>query len=102
MNLSFKQYIESKERLRESILKDPIVKINYAFKKYCKFPTGIKEEKQFVSLKPNDVVTVAWKYTSPDHRLIESIEFNNEDEIVFTYWKDDKIANWIKTNCVEL
>lgn len=101
-SITFKQYIESKERLKESIKSVPIVEVNYMMKKYCKFPVGEREDKDFVALKPNDNVAVTWKYLDPNNRVVESIVFKESDEGVFTYWRQEKVQKWIESNCVEL
>ena len=38
--LTFKQYLESKSKLREAIKQTPVHKAEYVMRKYCKLPVG--------------------------------------------------------------
>lgn len=97
--LSFDEYLESKCRLRESTLHSPIIESAYMMKRYCKFPTGDKISKQMITLKPNDVVSIKWRYDRHG-RLAESITIN--EEIIEAFWKQEKIEKWLQQTCTEI
>ena len=60
--LSFKEYLESKEKLREAVDNVPQRTAEYTLRKYCKLVVGEnKESKIYVPLKPKQKVLVeAW------------------------------------------
>ena len=61
--LSFKEYLDSKEKLRESASNIPVRNVTFNVTKYCKLTTGsCKEEKEQLSLKPKQQLIVELAY----------------------------------------
>ena len=106
--LTFKQYLASKEKLREAIASTPVRKARYSLRKYCKFPVGeSKEEKNFISLKPKHEMVVEWLYTNPDNPTAVSLTFENVDgvnaeEEFVAFWSDERFQKWLLKNTREL
>ena len=106
--LTFKDYLASKEKLREAIAQTPIHKATYSLRKYCKFPVGeSKEEKQFISLKPKHEVIVEWLYNDVDNPTAVSLTFENVDgvdgeEKFKAFWSDARLRKWLDRNTREI
>lgn len=106
-NLTFKQYLDSKEKLREAVAKTPRRVASYNVRKYCKLIVGeSKEEKSQVVLKPNQKITVDWLYEDIDNPTPVSIKFNGpkdieSDQQYETYWQGSKLLKWLVRNTRE-
>jgi len=107
MKLTFKQYLESKERLRIAIEETPKQSITYRVSKYCKLMVGeTKEEKEFIKLKPNQTIIIEWFYDEIDNPTILNVQFNGVSEAIDNtpygmYWRSTKIRNWLATNTID-
>lgn len=103
-NLTFKEYLESKERLREAIKKTPQQISQYTVKKYCKLVVGeSKNEKEQINLKPNQIITVEWLYNDIDNPVPLRIMFegvcSNIDAAEYkSYWQPQKLQRWLSKN----
>lgn len=106
--LTFKEYLASKEKLREAIKQTPVHRAQYLMRKYCKLPVGeTKEEKQYVALKPKHKLIVEWNYRNFDNPDLLSICFENVDGIDETeefqsFWSEDRFKKWLLRNTREL
>lgn len=102
--LSFKEYLESKERLREAVKSTPQQETKYTVRKYCKLVVGEnKEEKEQINLKPNQVITVNWLYEDFENPTPLSISFEgvksiDEDETYSTSWQGYRLERWLNRN----
>lgn len=96
--LTFKEYLESKNQLKEAVKNQPIQQATYVVRKYCKLPVLINEEKQLTSLKPKHEITVKWVYEDINKPIIVSVLFNNDSTECKTTWSDDRIYNWLSKN----
>lgn len=98
--LSFKEYRESKEKLRESLLTSPIYSISYTVKKYCKIFIG--EGSNRISMNPNDVILVEWNYeniTCPipiSMTIKENVHIKNANKL-----SSEKLRKWLVRNTSE-
>lgn len=107
MKLTFKQYIESKERLKEAALKAPKYTIDYSVRKYCKLVVGeSKEDKIYVSLKPNQKISIEWLLEDIDNPQPIKIQFNDVREVdsateYQTFWSSPKLSSWLYRNTKE-
>lgn len=104
--LSFKQYLESKEKLREAIKNTPKQQTQYIVKKYCKLVVGeSKEERQYISLKPRQIITIDWLYENIKYPTPVGISFNTAEvtaaEIFQTFWNTSKLHKWLIRNTQE-
>jgi len=105
--LTFKQYIESKEQLREQLLKTPIHSVTYSVKRYCKLVVGeSKETKQHVTLKPKQTIIVEWLYEDIDNPKPLKIQFENvdsvdSDKVHAALWSGTKLLGWLGKNTFE-
>ena len=101
--LTFKEYVESKERLRHAIKETPIVSTTYIVKRYCKIRFGeSKETRQEMSLKPKQEIVVEWEYEdikSPEPLSIIFPDSSPEENDV--YWNGKKLMEWLHKNAVE-
>lgn len=81
----------------EATNKDPIVTIEYVVSKYCKMPTGVnKDEKSYVSVKPNDVIHITWLCESIENPTPMSVKINETDYTLF--YPHQKVKSWLYTN----
>lgn len=107
VKLSFKEYLASKEKLREAVSKTPQRVATYSVRKYCKLIIGeSKEEKSQITLKPNQKITIDWLYEDIDNPTPVSLKFggvkNVADEDMFnTYWQGAKLLKWLARNARE-
>ena len=100
-HLTFKEYLNSKEQLIDSLKNEPVGVQNYVVSNYCKISIGESiREKSIMLLKPNDSIQVEWNYSDKESPKCVSIVI--EDVSHDVYWKDDKIATWIKKNTKDL
>ncbi len=105
--LSFKEYLTSKEKLREAVTKTPQRVATYSVRKYCKLIVGeSKEEKSQVTLKPNQKIVVEWLYEDIDNPTAVSLKFVNvkdvdAEEPYETYWQGVKLQKWLNRNARE-
>jgi hypothetical protein len=103
-NLTFKEYLQSKEKLREAVQETPHTKKEYTVTKYCKLVVGeSKDEKEQVNLKPNNKVIVEWLYEDIDAPTVVNIMFEGVcDEVDAenhkTYWQSYKLQRWLLRN----
>jgi hypothetical protein len=107
MRLTFKEYLESKEKLLEAIKSSPVQKSSYNVSKYCKLVVFNEDQKQTILLKPGHQVIVEWIYDNladpqPVNLQIEDIKNPMIDEISYTtIWKGMKLKEWLKKNTSE-
>lgn len=106
-NLTFKEYLESKEKLREAIKITPQQIVQYTVNKYCKLQVGeSKDEKQQINLKPNQSIIIEWLYNDIDNPTPLNITFEgvcpNIDTLEYSsYWQPHKLQKWLLTNTRE-
>ena len=106
--LTFKQYLDSKQKLREAVKNTPVRKAEYIMRKYCKLPVGeTKDEKQYIALKPKQKLVVEWNHRdleNPDLLSIcfEGVEGVAEDEEFQSFWSDDRFKKWLLRNTREV
>lgn len=107
LKLTFKEYLDSKEKLREAVTKTPQRSATYNIRKYCKLVVGeSKEQKAQVALKPNQKICIEWLYTDVDNPTIVSMTFEGikeiqPDEEFETYWDGAKLTKWLNRNATE-
>lgn len=105
--LSFKEYLDSKQKLREAIEKTPRREAVYNVRKYCKLIIGeSKEEKSQITLKPNQKISVDWLYENLDNPTPVSIKFAGIEDVdnsqpFETYWQGNKLLKWLARNTNE-
>lgn len=105
--LTFKEYLDSKEQLREAVSKTPRRNAEYTVRKYCKLVIGeSKDEKDYVPLKPKHKVFVDWLYEDVDNPTILGIRFEgvrtvDSDGEFQTFWSGDKLLKWLVRNTRE-
>lgn len=107
MDLSFKEYLASKEVLREAVSNTPRRTAEYTVKKYCKIAVGeSKEEKEYVNLKPKQKIFVEWLYENTDNPTILSIKFDGPKEVSAEdehkiMWRGERLLKWLLRNARE-
>ena len=80
--LSFKEYLESKERLEAALRESPTYTATYSMRKYCKLPLGeSKQTKEIVSLKPKHKVIVEWEYNEEHPPKVLKIMFEGVEDV---------------------
>jgi hypothetical protein len=103
--MDFKQYYNSKIRLLEAVDSSPKVKMKYRLSKYCKIPlyeTVDCTNKNYISLKPDDVIEILWEYDSPDKPTVRYIKIVEKDKTLFPVWGSNKIFSWALSNTEEI
>lgn len=105
--LTFKEYINSKDRLREAVRQVPERTARYTVNKYCKIAIGeTKENKEYVSLKPKQKVEVDWLYEDATNPTVISVRFINveginEGDEFNILWGHDRLGKWLSRNARE-
>jgi hypothetical protein len=106
INLSFKDYLEAKNRLKQAGENCPRIKQLYEVRKYCKIPLhdGInEEEKVYVSLKPKDTIEILWEYQAVDHPIpLQLCLTFDDDKIMYFTWSNAKINKWVESSIYTL
>ena len=103
-NLTFKEYLQSKEQLIEAINLTPKQTVKYCVNKYCKLVVGeSKDEKELINLKPNQTIVVEWLYTDVDNPTPLNITFEGVcptiDKVDHSnYWNPAKLQKWLLRN----
>ena len=101
--LTFKEYMASKDKLRQAIAETPVVSTTYMVKKYCKIRIGeSKDNREEIALKPKQRVIVEWRYDDIKNPEPESIildDISPEEREV--YWTGAKLRSWLSKNAVE-
>jgi hypothetical protein len=106
--LTFKQYLDSKEKLREAIKNTPVRKAEYVMRKYCKLPVGeSKDDKKYIALKPKHKLVVEWMHTDLENPDLVSICFEGIDDVdaseeFKSFWSDERFKKWLLRNTREL
>lgn len=106
-NLTFKEYLESKEKLREAVAVTPKQSVQYTVNKYCKLVVGeSKDEKEQINLKPNQTIVVEWLYNDIDNPTPLNIMFEGVCPTIDTheyssYWQPQKLRKWLLRNTRE-
>jgi hypothetical protein len=98
INLSFKDYLDEKQRLKAAGENCPRVKHSYKVTKYCKIPLhdGLNEDdKVYISLKPKDKIEILWEYESVEHPTAKQITLTSNGEVMYFTWSNAKIAKWV-------
>jgi len=101
--LTFKEYLESKNFLKEALSRTPRTTTRYVVKKYCKLVLGERDEKQYVNLKPHNVVEVEWLHEDVTNPSPTRITFLNTDSISAdeefnTFWEGKRLLTWLHKN----
>jgi hypothetical protein len=104
-NLSFKEYLEEKSRLKMAGENCPRIKYLYEVRKYCKIPLhdGINEEKTYISLKPKDSIEILWEYESIEHPTPKQITLTfDNDQVMYFTWSNAKVSKWVESSIYKL
>lgn len=104
--MSFKQYLDSKQQLREAVNSLPIERVEYVVNKYGKLPVGeSKQSKEVVAVKPKQLLTVEWAIhpngtRTINHITVEGVDCEYDGEQLTPLWKPEKVQSWLETNTV--
>lgn len=105
--LTFKEYLDSKQTLREAVNNTPHRVATYQVNRYCKLVIGeSKECKQQINLKPKQKILVEWQYDNLENPTIIGINFEGVKDIdsqeqFASYWKGEKLQKWLLRNTRE-
>ncbi len=105
--LTFKEYVASKERLREAVKNTPQQEVKYTVRKYCKLVVGeSKETKEQINLKPEQTITVKWLYDdvtnpTPQSIIFEGVKSIDSDKVFNTSWQGFRLERWLMRNARE-
>lgn len=101
--ISFKQYYESKQKLKAAGEDCPRYFREYVVNKYCKLPLLediSSEEKIYLPLKPKDKIEIFWEVAdlvNPVPRYIRIFnEETLEDKKYYFSWNLMKINKWLE------
>lgn len=101
--ISFKQYFESKQRLKAAGEDCPKYFQEYVVSKYCKLPLLEdinSEEKVYVALKPKDKVEIFWEVTDLVHPIPRYVKIISEevveDKKFFFSWNLMRVNKWLE------
>ncbi len=107
MDLSFKQYLDSKQELRKAIENTPVSITEHEVRKYCSIAVGdSKEEARIVGLKPKQKLVVEWRYDVLEDPTIVHIKFQkvqalDETEQFSMFWTSKKLKKWLARHTKE-
>ncbi len=102
--ITFKEYLLTKDKLREAVQETPHQKKEYIVTKYCKLVVGeSKDDKEQVNLKPNNKIIIEWLYENIDEPTPINIMFDGvcpdvDSENHATYWQSYKLQRWLLRN----
>lgn len=102
--LTFKEYLESKEKLKKSVERIPEQTIIYTISKYIRLPVGeSKDDKTLISLKPRDRIHIHLIHEQLNSPIVKSIMFEGVTGIDDTqkyniYWSAQKLLYWLTRN----
>jgi len=105
--MTFKDYLNSKNRLREAVREVPQHTATYTVKKYCKLTIGeSKSLKEHVNLKPNQQIVVDWLYENVDNPTIIALRFIGVEQILSetnhnAFWEGSRLMKWLSRNTRE-
>lgn len=108
--LSFKQYLDSKAKLYEALERDPVHQAIYEVHKYCRIVVGgLKEDKQYINLKPKQKILVKWRYAKLDETpdpvsisLPHLCESDHDESSFETFQSGERLMKWLRNNAREL
>lgn len=106
--LTFKQYIESREQLLKVVKKPPVVIHEHSVVKYCSIPVNEAdgENKVTVHLKPKNKMIVEWDYANKESPVPLSIKFEgviglDSEDTFEPCWSPSKVYDWISKNAIK-
>lgn len=100
---SFKQYYNSVLQLREAAKAAPKIAIKYSCKKYCKVPIVTESGRDFISLKPKDIISVIWESLEEQDRINKVIITTDDiNAPVSIDWHMEKIKKWLSNNTSQI
>lgn len=105
--LTFKEYLESKEKLLQAITENPKQSLEYTVTKYCTLIVGEKENKQYVGLKPKQTIVVEWLYKDvysipePISIAFKDVKTIQENTQFAAVWVGDRLQKWLQKNAEE-
>lgn len=106
--LSFKEYLDSKQKLLAALQETPVQTITYDVTKYCKLVVGEKDNKEYVNLKPSQKIIVEWRYDSvfeppiPVSLRFEDVKNIDSENQFSTFWHGVRLKNWLSKNATEI
>lgn len=104
--LTFKEYYDSKERLREAAKTTPKQSLTYDVKKYCNLIVGESSNKEYIALKPKNNVSVQWLYEDLENPSVLSVTVDGVEEIDpnthhAVFWEGERFQRWLERNTKE-
>jgi hypothetical protein len=100
--LSFKEYYESKQQLLKASANLPQVTVEYVVKKYCKIPIQVEGDgKDYVALKPKDVVRILWEFPNPKSASPSAKNMLINEQPYLPSWSSDKLNRWVSSMAEE-
>jgi len=106
-NLTFKEYVNSKDQLRSATTNTPQRIAEYEVRTYCKLPVGeTKEEKEHVNLRPKHKIIVEWLYEDVDNPTPLNLRFegpvdSDPLEERAALWQGERLLKWLLRNTHE-
>ena len=105
--LTFKQYLDSEEKLKKAIENTPTTVIEYEVYKYCTLTVGeTEDEKIAISMRPKNKILVEWRYDNITAPTPTFIQFDGakdieSDEKYSTFWSGAKLQKWLSRHAKE-
>lgn len=79
--------------------------IEYTITKYCKIPvieSYNSNDKQYISLKPKDLIRILWEYESDTPILKRLTIITDSEKEVIPCWTSNKMFEWTGNNCKQI
>lgn len=103
--LTFKQYLEGKDQLKQAIHNTPVTIVEYEIRKYCTLSIGeSNDEVRLVPLKPKHSIVVEWLHDNPSNPTPMNIRFigiEELDEEHPVFWTGIKLKKWLDRHAKE-
>lgn len=102
--LTFKQYMESKDRLYEATKLTPKQSRTYTVTRYCKFVVGESTtDRKQINLRPQSSITINWLYEDVHNPTAYKVTFTNSKDVndnapLVPAWTTHKIQSWLTRN----
>lgn len=98
VNISFKEYVDSKTALLEAVKQTPITRVEYEIRNYCTLSVGeAVEEATTFSLKPKQTVIIEWECSDldrPEPRNV-TVDARGTAQEYKVHWSGTKLHKWL-------
>lgn len=101
--MSFSEYVNSKQKLREAVRIKPQKTRRYSVRRPCRLMVRNSKGKKYLPLNKGQIVNVVWLYDNrkkpiPMRIFFSGVKTIDEDERFYTTWSGEKLESWLGKN----